>query len=145
MPFPGSLQLVQCNSQDHLRAIIFGEWRRGSGATAAVRNMADSSLGEDATAINSINRWFAWFAKRATDFNDKPRLGRPKHWKTPPLTLPRRIRRLPKGVLRLSCASEILWYSGALTVSYKMQSRSELQTSMMRYSAFHLCLQSCCS
>ena len=62
--------------RDHVRYIIFYEWRRGTGATATVRNI-NSVWGEDTTSIATVHRWFARFKEGDTDFEDKPRSGRP--------------------------------------------------------------------
>lgn len=63
-------------SQEHLRAIVFYEWCRGTGATTTVRNI-NAALGENTTAIRTVHRWFARFAEGDTIFEDKPRSGRP--------------------------------------------------------------------
>ncbi|EYC32013.1 hypothetical protein Y032_0003g1353 [Ancylostoma ceylanicum] len=62
--------------QEHLRAIIFYEWRRGTEATETVRNI-NSALGEDTTSISTVERCFVRFREGDTDFKDKPRMGRP--------------------------------------------------------------------
>ena len=62
--------------QVHIRAIIFYEWRRGTGATETVRNI-NNALGEDTTSISTVKRCFARFEGGDTDFEEKPRSGRP--------------------------------------------------------------------
>ena len=62
--------------QDHVRYIIFYEWRRGTGAMAAVRNI-NSVYEKDTTPTATVHRWFARFKKGDTDFINKPRSERP--------------------------------------------------------------------
>ncbi|EYB94856.1 hypothetical protein Y032_0166g55 [Ancylostoma ceylanicum] len=62
--------------QEHLRTIIFNEWRRGTEAKETVRNI-NSALGEDTTSISTVKRCFARFREGYTDFKDKLRSGSP--------------------------------------------------------------------
>lgn len=85
-------------SQEHLWALTSYEWRRGTGPTAAVRNIRSAG---DTITVSTVNSWSARLAKEDTVFKDKPRAGAPKQRKTAPLsTVWRRIRELLPGVLR---------------------------------------------
>ena len=62
--------------RDHVRYIIFYEWRRGTGATVTVRNI-NSVWEEDTTSTAEIRLRFACFEEGDTEFGDKPWSGRP--------------------------------------------------------------------
>ena len=63
-------------TQELVRHVIYYEWLRGTGATGTVQNI-NSTLGEGTTSLSTVKRWFARFEEGDTNFEDKPRSGRP--------------------------------------------------------------------
>ena len=60
-----------------VRACMLYEFRRGSKATVAAKNICEA-FGKQAVSERVCQQWFSRFKNGDFDFNDKGRTGRPK-------------------------------------------------------------------
>lgn len=63
-------------SSPQRRLLAFYEWRRGTSAVTTVANI-NAVFGEKSVNYSTVHRWFTRFEEGDTDFEDKPRSGRP--------------------------------------------------------------------
>ncbi|CAD7006174.1 unnamed protein product [Ceratitis capitata] len=64
------------NEKDHMRHIMFYEFRKGKTVGAAIKDIREVYL-DRAPALRTVNKWFAKFRSRDFNLEDQPGSGRP--------------------------------------------------------------------